>query len=151
MAACQFVIHYRSPIRRYEYRPIIDAVKGASLKTVYILRVCCCGPRIALSVHRFPTGWAVRGSNTGGGKRFSFLHTRLYRPWGPPSLVYSGYWSSFPGAKRPRCGVGHSHRLCLRGILKGNLYICILNIVNGDCFWVSERLVVYKEGLCCMC
>jgi hypothetical protein len=30
------------------------------------------------------------------------------RPWGPPSLLYSGYWVSFPGVKRPGRGVNHS-------------------------------------------
>jgi hypothetical protein len=27
------------------------------------------------------------------------------RPWGPPTLVYSGYLLSFLGVKRPGCGV----------------------------------------------
>jgi hypothetical protein len=29
------------------------------------------------------------------------------RPWGPPSLLYSGYRVSFPGVERPGCGVDH--------------------------------------------
>jgi len=36
--------------------------------------------------------WTVRGSNPSGA-RFS---ARPYRPWGPPSLLYSGY-RVFPG------------------------------------------------------
>jgi hypothetical protein len=30
-----------------------------------------------------------------------------HRPWGPPSLLYNGYWASFPGVKRPGCSVNH--------------------------------------------
>jgi hypothetical protein len=29
-------------------------------------------------------------------------------PWGPPSLLYNGYWVSFfPGVKQPKCGIDH--------------------------------------------
>jgi hypothetical protein len=35
------------------------------------------------------------GSNPGGGKIF---HTRPDQPWGPPSLLYNGYWV-FPRGK----------------------------------------------------
>jgi len=44
---------------------------------------------------RGSTGWAVRGSNPGGGEIF---RTCPDRPWGPPSLLYNGYWV-FPGGK----------------------------------------------------
>jgi len=40
-------------------------------------------------------GLGVRGSNAGGGEIFRI---RPDRPWGPPSLLYSGYWV-FPGCK----------------------------------------------------
>jgi hypothetical protein len=46
--------------------------------------------------------WTVRGSNPGGGKIF---RSRPDRPWGPPSLLYNGYWVYFPGVKRPGRGV----------------------------------------------
>jgi hypothetical protein len=49
-------------------------------------------------------GWTVRGSNPGGGEIF---RSRPDRPWGPPSLLYNGYWVSFPGVKRPGRGVAH--------------------------------------------
>ena len=45
-------------------------------------------------------------SNPGGGKGEIF-RTRPDRPWGPPSLLYNGYRASFPGLKRPGCGVDH--------------------------------------------
>jgi len=48
-------------------------------------------------------GWTVRGSNAGGGEIFP---TRPDWPWGPPSLLYSGY-RVFPGVKRSGCGVDH--------------------------------------------
>jgi hypothetical protein len=41
------------------------------------------------------TGWTVRGSNPGGGQIFC---TCPDQPWGPPSLLYNGYWV-FPGGK----------------------------------------------------
>ena len=39
--------------------------------------------------------WTVRGLNHGGGEIF---RTCPDRSWGPPSLLYSGYWV-FPGGK----------------------------------------------------
>jgi hypothetical protein len=33
------------------------------------------------------------------------------RPWGPPSLLHSRYRVSFPGVKRPGCGVDHTPHL----------------------------------------
>jgi hypothetical protein len=38
------------------------------------------------------TGLTVRGSNPGGGKRFSLFHT-----WVPSSLLYNGYRGSAGG------------------------------------------------------
>jgi len=40
------------------------------------------------SVQLLATGWAVWGSNPSGGEIF---RTRPDLPWGPPSLLYSGY------------------------------------------------------------
>ena len=51
--------------------------------------------RVAQSVKRLVTGWTVRGSNPVEGEIFP---TRPDRPWGPPSLLYSGY-RVFPGRK----------------------------------------------------
>ena len=50
------------------------------------------------------TGYGLGGpgSNTGGGEIF---HTCPDRPWDPPSLLYNVYRVSFPGLKRPGCGV----------------------------------------------
>jgi hypothetical protein len=50
---------------------------------------------VAQSVYRLARGWTVRGSNPGVGEIF---RTRLYRPWGTPSLLYNGY-RVFPGGK----------------------------------------------------
>jgi hypothetical protein len=47
----------------------------------------CVWARIALLVQRLATGWAVRGSNTGGCEIF---HTRPDWPWDPRSLLYMG-------------------------------------------------------------
>ena len=64
------------------------------------LNFCCteCTSGPSSSVGIATTGWAVRGSNSGGA-RFS---ARPDRPWGPPSLLYNGY-RVFTGVK---CGRG---------------------------------------------
>ena len=61
------------------------------------------GAEIAQSVQRLATGWAVRGSNPGGGEIFRI---RPDRPWGPPSLLHIGY-RVFPRVKRPGRGADH--------------------------------------------
>ena len=63
---------------------------------------------IAQSVQRLVTGCTVRGSNPGGGQ---IIRTRPDRPWGPPSLLYSGYRVTFPGVKRPGRGIDHPPHL----------------------------------------
>jgi len=55
-------------------------------------------------------GLTVRGSNPGGGETF---RTRSERSWNPPSLLYNGY-RTFPGVKRPGCGVDHPPNLAPR-------------------------------------
>ena len=35
-------------------------------------------------------------------------------PWGPPSLLYNGYWVSFPGVKPPVRGFDHPPHLAPR-------------------------------------
>ena len=62
------------------------------------------GP-VAQSVQRLTKGWTVR-DRIPVGTRFS---ARLYRPWGPPSLLYNGY-RVFPGGKvQPGRAADHSH------------------------------------------
>ena len=56
-----------------------------------------------LSRYRLTLGWTVRGSNPGGDEIFSSLPDW---PWGPPSLLYNGYWI-FSRDKRPGCGFDH--------------------------------------------
>ena len=56
-------------------------------------------------------GWMVRGSNPGGGEIF---RTHPDRPWGPPSLLFSGY-RVFPGGReRPECDIDPSPLLVPR-------------------------------------
>jgi len=62
-----------------------------------------CRHSVTSAATRYP-GWTVRGSNPGGGEVY---HTLPNRPWGPSSLLYNGYWVSFPGFKRPGRGVDH--------------------------------------------
>jgi len=54
-----------------------------------------CGPGRVVGIATGYTGWTVRGSNPGGGE---FFRTCPDRPWGPPSLLYSGY-RVFSGGK----------------------------------------------------
>jgi len=46
-------------------------------------------------IPRLATGWTVRRSNPGRGEIF---RTRPHRPWGPPSVLYTGY-RVFSGGK----------------------------------------------------
>jgi hypothetical protein len=48
--------------------------------------------------------WNVRGSNPGGGKIF---RTCPDRPWGPPRILYDGYWVFPWGKERPGRDVHH--------------------------------------------
>jgi hypothetical protein len=53
------------------------------------------GAGMAQLVQQLAMGWMVRGSNPGGGEIFC---TCPDWPWGPPSLLYDGYWV-FPRGK----------------------------------------------------
>ena len=85
--------------------PLVDPYErskgAANLVTIillkYIIRDCIINywPAIAQSVSRLVTGWAVRGSNSGGGKIF---RTDPDQPWGSPSPLHNGY-RVFPGGK----------------------------------------------------
>jgi hypothetical protein len=46
------------------------------------------------------TDWRVRGSYSSMGKRFFFSTKHLDQLWGPPSLLFRGYWRSSLGTKR---------------------------------------------------
>jgi len=56
-------------------------------------------------------GIATRCGLEGPGIEFRWggeiFPTRLDRPWGPPNLLCYTYGISFPGLKRPGCGVDH--------------------------------------------
>jgi hypothetical protein len=54
--------------------------------------------RVAQSVLLLATGWAVQGSNPGGGEIF---RTCPDRPWDPPNHLYNGYLVFPGGRKRP--------------------------------------------------
>jgi len=66
---------------------------------------------IAFGTRTTRYGLGGRGSNPGGGEIFL---THPDRPCGPPSLLYIGYWVSFPGVKRPGRGVDHPPHLAPR-------------------------------------
>jgi len=63
-----------------------------------------CGPGSSVGIATELPGWAA-WDRIPVGTRFS---ARPDRPWGPPSLLYRGYWV-FPGGKiRPGHAVDHS-------------------------------------------
>jgi len=64
------------------------------------------GRESVVGVERLASGWTIRSSKPDGGKTFSFLYTHSYRPWGPSSLLYSGYRDL--GVKLLGRGVDHS-------------------------------------------
>ena len=66
------------------------------------------------------TGWAVRGSNPGGGKIF---RTCPDRPWGPPSLLYNGYRVFSGGKERPGRDVNPSPASSAVGHERVDLYL----------------------------
>jgi hypothetical protein len=49
----------------------------------------------------------VWGLNPVSSNRFFSSPKCPDRCWGPPSLVFVGYWVSFLGIKWPRCDVDH--------------------------------------------
>ena len=57
---------------------------------------------IAQSVWRLATGWAVRGSNLGGGRAFPHPSRTAV---GPPNFLFNRYRVSFHGVKQPERGV----------------------------------------------
>ena len=64
--------------------------------------VCTVGRDSSVGVAtRYGLDGPVIESRWGG----EIFRTRPYRPWGPPSLLYNGYWISFSGVKRPGRGV----------------------------------------------
>jgi hypothetical protein len=81
------------------------------LKCIHVLRVF---------IHIYTYSIVGRDSSVGIATRYGpdgpgiespvggeIFRTRPSRPWGPPSLLYNGYWNSFPVVKRPGRGVKH--------------------------------------------
>jgi len=63
---------------------------------LFVEYALCSGPGSAIGI---ATGYGLGGpgieSRSGG---YEIFHTCPDRPWGPPSLMYDGYWF-FPGGK----------------------------------------------------
>ena len=75
----------------------------------------------AQSVQRLAMVWTVRGSNPSGGKIF---HTCPDWQWGPPNLLYNGYWVSYPGVKWPERGIDHPPSSSAKVKERVELYLC---------------------------
>jgi hypothetical protein len=78
-----------------------------------------------------------------GGKRYSLLHIRSGRPWGPSSLLYDGYWGHSPGINEwGMILTTHPHLapLCACIACYGEALACLGNIPGSDpCFAVFDR------------
>jgi hypothetical protein len=59
------------------------------------------------------SGWMIRGSNPGRGKRFFFPPEHPYRLWTQPSSLFKGYRELWSGVKRPAREAHCS--MCCRG------------------------------------
>ena len=64
--------------------------------------------RVVQWVCRLTMGWTVRG-RIPVGTRFS---ARSDKPWGPPSLLYNGYWVFLGGKVRPGHSADHTPFWC---------------------------------------
>jgi hypothetical protein len=73
-------------------------------QTVLISTVCY---RAAGQLSRYSDWLRVRRSGDRIPVRGKIFRTRTDRPWGPPSLLHSGYRVCFPGEKRPGRDVDH--------------------------------------------
>lgn len=58
--------------------------------------------------------WNFGSSNPGRRRKFFSSPIRPDRDWGPPTILFCGYWGSFPGAKRPGREVGHWTPSCAK-------------------------------------
>ena len=70
----------------------------------FIHAACLRWAGITQLVWQLAMGWTVWGSNPGESEIFCSLPDR---PWGVPSLLYSGYRVTFPAVKRLWRGVDH--------------------------------------------
>jgi len=66
-------------------------------------------------------------------------------PWGPPSLLYSGYRGSFSAEKRPVREVGHSlvQRLRISRAITSRTALCLLRHVTG---WPTFTFTFITQG-----
>jgi len=64
-----------------------------------------------------------------GYQKFGLLYTsKSHLPWGPPRLLYNGYWVTFPGVQRPGRGVDHPSPS--RVEVKGRVDLCLYSPVG---------------------
>ena len=62
-----------------------------------------------------------------------------HQPWGPPSLLYSGYLTSFPGVKQPGHGVDHPH-LSSTMVKLGTAIPLSLQCISDGMLWADFYL-----------
>ena len=93
---CQFSLSYSSDT---------ESILGSFLLVMHFYRIAIqVGCHISRRSRYSCSLWAGR---SGDRIPVTIFRTRPDRPRGPPSVVYSGYWVFFAGAKRPGRGVNH--------------------------------------------
>jgi hypothetical protein len=85
------------------FSTIIEQISGVVLQ-FHILQHINEIHGTAPSVQQSAIGWMVKRLNAGEGKIFCNCPERTL---GPPSLLYSGYWISFPRVKQPGHDIDH--------------------------------------------
>jgi len=88
-------------------------------------------------------GSTLRGSNPGRGEIF---RNCLDQPWGHP-IAYNMGTGSFPGVKRPGCGVNHPHLSSAEVKERVYLYTYFPLWDFVACYRVKSDL---NSGICCV-
>ena len=106
----------------------------------FVIFVRLFGFGLAQSVYRLGTGWTVRGSNPGGGKKFSLLQIRQDRFWRPLSLLPVFFFRRQSGR-----GVKFTTRLYL--VLSGAVPLFDLTCLAVLLLLVFRRSQCYPQHL----
>lgn len=85
----------------YSTRPYVLTLHEEQLIQWKLLKLW---PGISMATIASLYGLDSLGLNPGGDK---ILHSCLDQPWGPTSILYNGYQTSYPGVKRLGCVTGH--------------------------------------------
>ena len=104
---------------------------------------------IAHLVSRLAVDWMVQRSNPSGDNIFC---TYPVQPWVTPSLLCNCYHASFPGMKRPRCGIEHPPPHSGGVKERVELYLCSLSVSSWQVVgWTYVYLQTRDMMPCSQC